>query len=420
MSEYRIGRLNGRFVVNIYDDAGNRTHRYRLDARDKSAAERQAPGIVSALTKPIGKSVREIWDAFKADRDGRAIIATMVHTWKAIEHRFGTLDGDAITVEDCRAHTATRRKAGVKDGTISTELGHLRMVLRWAEKRGMIRAPYIERPSAPRRKEIHLTRKQCRALIDAATMPHIRLYILLALATGGRNEALLELTWNRCNFERGLIDLRNPEINRPHKGRAIVPMNRTIRAALTEARDGALSDIVIEWAGGPIKSVKKGIKASARAAGIKTVSVSPHIFRHSAAVHMAEAGISMEVIAQYLGHDDVNVTRKKYARYSPTYLREAAAALEFDDLGSMNLKSTTFSDENAPEVPDFMVADAVLVEPVSTHEFPANREINREFRRIRTFGANLKADTGANSKASSEIPYSGEQGIISAEQGILV
>ena len=67
-----------------------------------------------------------------------------------------------------------------------------------------------------------------------------------------------------------------------------------------------------------------------------------------------------------------------------------------------------------------MVADAVLVEPVSTHEFPANREINREFHRNRTFGANLKADTRANSKASREIPYAGEQGIISAEQGILV
>jgi integrase len=131
-----------------------------------------------------------------------------------------------------------------------------------------------------------------------------------------------------------------------------------------EARDGALSDHVIEWAGGPINSVKKGIKASARAAGIKTVSVSPHIFRHSAAVHMAEAEISMEVIAQYLGHEDVSVTRKKYARYSPTYLREAAAALEFDDLGSMNLKSTTFSDENAPEVPEYMVG-ATGIEPVT-------------------------------------------------------
>jgi hypothetical protein len=34
-------------------------------------------------------------------------------------------------------------------------------------------------------------------------------------------------------------------------------------------------------------------------------------------------------------------------------------------------------------------------------------------------GRFLKADTQANSKASSEIPYATEQGIISAEQGIL-
>ena len=35
------------------------------------------------------------------------------------------------------------------------------------------------------------------------------------------------------------------------------------------------------------------------------MSVSPHLFRHSAAVHMAEAGIDMDTIAQYLGHEDV-------------------------------------------------------------------------------------------------------------------
>jgi hypothetical protein len=65
-----------------------------------------------------------------------------------------------------------------------------------------------------------------------------------------------------------------------------------------------------------------------------------------------------------------------------------------------------------------VVADAVLVEPVSIAEFPANREKNREFRRIRVLCAFLKADTPENSKACSDIPYPTEQGIISAEQGI--
>ena len=65
-----------------------------------------------------------------------------------------------------------------------------------------------------------------------------------------------------------------------------------------------------------------------------------------------------------------------------------------------------------------MVADTVQVEPVSTAKFPANREKNREFRRIRPLGAILKADTRADSKAFSQIPYTTEQGIVSAEQGI--
>ena len=65
------------------------------------------------------------------------------------------------------------------------------------------------------------------------------------------------------------------------------------------------------------------------------------MIRHSSAVHMAEAGISMEEIAQFLGHGDVNVTRKVYARFSPNHLRTAAAALEYDDIGSMNHRSAT-------------------------------------------------------------------------------
>ena len=35
---------------------------------------------------------------------------------------------------------------------------------------------------------------------------------------------------------------------------------------------------------------------------------------------------------------------------------------------------------------DCVVADAVALETVSASKFPANREINREFRRIRTLG----------------------------------
>jgi integrase len=65
------------------------------------------------------------------------------------------------------------------------------------------------------------------------------------------------------------------------------------------------------------------------------------MLRHSAAVHMAEEGVPMSEISQYLGHSDTRITEQIYARFSPDYLRRAAAALEYDELGSMNQRTTT-------------------------------------------------------------------------------
>ncbi|WP_074785402.1 tyrosine-type recombinase/integrase [Roseovarius tolerans] len=76
-----------------------------------------------------------------------------------------------------------------------------------------------------------------------------------------------------------------------------------------------------------MKSIKKGFKAAVVDAWPRDVS--PHVLRHTAAVHMAEACVTMDEIAQYLGHSDSRITASIYARYSPEHLRKAASALEF-------------------------------------------------------------------------------------------
>jgi integrase len=53
------------------------------------------------------------------------------------------------------------------------------------------------------------------------------------------------------------------------------------------------------------------------------------VLRHTAAVWMAEAGIPMAEIAQYLGHSDDRITSRVYARYGPDHLRKAAAAIRW-------------------------------------------------------------------------------------------
>lgn len=325
--QYSIGKYRGKFALIVYN--GGKRQRYTLGTGDAEEAKRLAPSLYAEVIRPSDQTVRSIWAAFTIDRAGRAIIRTMEHTWKALSPRFGALPAINITVEDCRAYARERRDAGIKDGTIYTELGHLRMVLNWAVKRGIIpKAPHIERPSKPPPSEKYLSREQIKAVIEAAPFPHIRLFLILAITTGARSSAILGLTWARCDFDRHRVDLRDPKLTTPHKGRAIVPMNETLQRALQEAKPKALTDYVIEWGGGRVASVRKGVASAGIKAGVGYVS--PHMLRHSAAVHMAEDDVPMEVIAQYLGHANVNVTRRIYARFSPSYLRKAAASLEFD------------------------------------------------------------------------------------------
>jgi integrase len=44
---------------------------------------------------------------------------------------------------------------------------------------------------------------------------------------------------------------------------------------------------------------------------------------------MAEAGVPMAEISQYLGHSNVSITERVYARFSPNHLRKAASVLDF-------------------------------------------------------------------------------------------
>jgi integrase len=106
----------------------------------------------------------------------------------------------------------------------------------------------------------------------------------------------------------------------------VVPLNARACEALEEAAPGALTDWVIEWDGQPVKSVKKAVRMAAHRSG---VPCSPHVFRHTAGVWMAQADVPMQKISQFLGHTSTWVTERTYARYSPSFMKDAAAALEF-------------------------------------------------------------------------------------------
>ena len=97
---------------------------------------------------------------------------------------------------------------------------------------------------------------------------------------------------------------------------------------MLEAKAGAVTDYVVEWAGKAVGNVKRGVSTAFTKSGLKVLGDGAHVLRHTAAVLMAEDGIPIPEIAQYLGRSDLRTTYRTYARFSPEYLKKAAGSLE--------------------------------------------------------------------------------------------
>lgn len=334
VGKYRLGYLKGEAVVCWRDEAG--PHRRRLGVHSEiegRAALDSWLRKVTLLRERGTKTVGDIWDAYREDRqkDGKRI-ANFDFDWKALKPRFAAMTVDDVTADSCRDYAKSRIEAGKSQGTVWTELTRLRSCLNWAQKRRIIDlAPYVWVPKKPDPVSRVMTVEEVLKLLDACKMPHIKLFVILAITTGGRSEAICQLTWDRVNFEAGEIDLRmkeavNPLTKQARKGRAIVAMTAEARAALQDAKAGALTDYVIEWDGAPVKKVRKGFMAAVKAA--KLEGVTPHVLRHSVATWLDEDGIPMERISKMLGHRDRRTTEKVYSKPGTKVLQPAADVID--------------------------------------------------------------------------------------------
>lgn len=320
MSDWRLVKHRGKYAIAY----GNPRRRISTGTDDRGRAEAIAGEIWRRISRPAQERVADLWEPYKADRiTSGASKGRLESLWRQIGPFFGYKLGKAITKADCRDYAAKRKREGKSPSTIRTELEALRACLRWHYGND---APQIPAPPPSKPRDRFLSKEQRERLLESIDTPHVKLFAILAFTTGARMGAILDLTWDRVDLNAGTIDFMPAGRDKTNKRRTVVPINPRARAALEEAREGALTDYVIEYGGKQVKSVKKAIAAASRRSGIRC---SPHDFRRSAARWMAEANVSMEQIAQFLGHTSTRVTYATYARFSPRYMADAAAALDW-------------------------------------------------------------------------------------------
>lgn len=273
--------------------------------------------------------------SFAADpvRIGQAISA-LLPFW-------GELTAADVNDRRCKDYLAWRSKA---TATMRRELTTLRAALNYCQGRILDRAPVVYLPPAPAGKDRWLTRPEAAALLNAARTGrsdvrlYLPLFIVMALYTGARKEAILSLRWPQVDLKAGRINFARSDNRQTSKGRAHIPIPDHLLTFLRLAYKRRNSDLgfVIHDKGKQVLDVGGAWKPEAqyvqgsfgracKKAGLP--GVTPHTLRHTCGTWMAQAGVPLREIGGWLGHSDARTT-ELYAHHHPDFHRGAKKALD--------------------------------------------------------------------------------------------
>lgn len=268
--------------------------------------------------------------------------ATIGYAWKNLAGHFGPLLVEAVT-QDVVDDYAEKRAAGrigrigrrAAPATIRREVATLVAALNYCATgkgklypKAILEEFRLPSDSPPRDRWLRMPEMQ-RLLTAAEEMrrgPKLsrgERFLWLALFTAARKEAILDLTWDRVDFDTNTIHLNVPGRRLTKKRRADVTIAKQLRPVLERAHAERENDLVLGskadvWATVQYIAIRAGFSDQKvkRGESPKGTGISPHVLRHTAATHMARNGVPLWKIAKILGNSLVMV-EKVYAKWVP-------------------------------------------------------------------------------------------------------
>jgi integrase len=236
-----------------------------------------------------------------------------------------------VTKATCRRYSTARKKS---DGTIRRELATLRAALNYCAQEGhLTRAPFVHLPSKPNAKDRWLTRDEVARLIRAARTDarskHLARFILLALYTGSRKAAVLDLRfephprggWIDC--ERGVMYRASSEGRVTNKRKTPVRMPAKLLAhARRWEHEGGW---VVNYKGAKIGDIKTAWGRAIRVSGLH--GVTPHTLKHTAITWAMHGGAKLADAAGFFG-TSVKTLEDTYLQYHPDFQAGTAAIMD--------------------------------------------------------------------------------------------
>lgn len=225
---------------------------------------------------------------------------------------FETFRLSSITPRDIMDYQEKRLREGRKPATVNRELACLKHIFNVARQRGkfagenpVTRVKFLEEKNDVTRV---LTKEEEKRLLDSCP-PYLYPIVLTALNTGMRKTEIINLKWTDVNLQVGHIVLESTTTK--GKSRRIIPLNKKVRALLSELKLKSTNPYVfVNSLGTPYKSrhcMDKFLKVCEEA---ELTDITFHALRHTFATRFMEKGGDFSAVYKILGHKDPKVTMR--------------------------------------------------------------------------------------------------------------
>jgi integrase len=288
----------------------------------------------------------------EANRKSKEFLFTLAPATEHFKDRLLT----SITEEEIEGYRAMRRDVPTKaknaeaarpraTSTVNHELAILKQLFRkaiaWGYlERGKDPAENVKKLPEPKGRIRFLSVDEARRLLEAAS-PHLRPILITALETGMRRGEILRLTWNDVDSRNRTLYVAEAKNGAPRH----VPMSARLKATLDALPRRLHSSYVFTGSirktpaagkrkrplnqpvgkvGKPFQDVDTSFENACRAAGIEGFRF--HDLRHTAASHMAMAGVPLKTIGEILGHKTAAMT-ERYSHLTPEHKKQAVEML---------------------------------------------------------------------------------------------
>jgi integrase/recombinase XerD len=220
---------------------------------------------------------------------------------------------------DITRYIIERRAHGISDQTTCGELRTFRALLNFGQKTDLLRTvPEIPFPRVPRRRLPNiLNRDEIKRVIDAANKDWVEGVLRVALASGLRNSEIRNLQWRDIDLKTGELRVSNKEDwTTKNRQERVIYLSSAASDWLVSWRSRCDFSQPTDWVFAnrfgdryTPQSICKEIRETFKRAGVwKKNRQTLHAIRHTVATEMLGNGVDINVVRDWLGHQEISTT----------------------------------------------------------------------------------------------------------------